>query len=64
MASPANQHLEGVVRRLNNMSLAETRNLYAQLRSIEGSERDDMAVTSAFLPHFGVTIGEVCLITS
>ena len=60
MASVA--HLEAVVDRMANMTLAETRQLYSILRMCDfEEEKDDVVIGNALLPLFGVTIADVGL---
>ena len=47
--SVATQHLEAVVKRLGNLSLAETRKMYAILRTCDTEDTvDDVAIGNAF----------------
>jgi len=59
--SVATQHLEVVVKRLGNLSLAETRKMYAILRTCdtEDTAMDDVAIGNAFVPRFGFTVSEI-----
>lgn len=56
------QHLETVVSYLGNLRLRDTRNLFSILRQIDPKTRDnidEIALANAFLPEFGVSVGEV-----
>lgn len=60
MSSVATQHLESVVKRLGNLSLAETRKMYAILRTCDTEDTmDDVAIGNAFVPRFGFTVSEI-----
>ena len=56
------EHLETVVNYLGNLRLRDTRNLFSILRQIDPKTRDnidEIALANAFLPEFGVSVGEV-----
>ena len=56
------RHLEAVVQRMANLSLAETRQLYSTLRLCEfEGEKDDIMIGNALLPVDGVTVSDIGL---
>ncbi len=61
MQSISVDHLESVVKMLGSLRLRDTRNLFSILRQCDPQQvnMDDTALANAFLPHFGVCVGEV-----
>jgi hypothetical protein len=52
-------HLEKVVKMHGNLRLRDTRQLFSILRQYSPDGKDDIVLSSGFLPKFGVTTGEI-----
>ena len=61
MSTATIRHIESVMKRMDTMSLAETRTLYSTLRLCEFDEQNDTFISNALIPAFGVTVGEICV---